>query len=154
MLRIKALNDTVQAQSAQLAEWNTKLEKRVTEQLSQLESLSRLKRFFSGSLKQFWRAAPATCSQAIGARSLSCSLTCVASPAFADGAGMCERVNELSIVWRRQGYALGLGIGIAQGFATIGAIGFEGRLDYGAVGTVTNLAARLCDEERTNPDRP
>ncbi|HSF47388.1 MAG TPA: hypothetical protein VLA73_03405, partial [Burkholderiales bacterium] len=47
MLRIKALNDTVQAQSAQLAEWNTKLEKRVTEQVSQLESLSRLKRFFS-----------------------------------------------------------------------------------------------------------
>ena len=38
------------------------------------------------------------------------------------------------------------GIGIAQGYATIGAIGFEGRLDYGAIGTVTNLAARLCGE--------
>ena len=39
-----------------------------------------------------------------------------------------------------------MGIGIAQGYATIGAIGFEGRLDYGAIGTVTNLAARLCGE--------
>jgi class 3 adenylate cyclase len=39
-------------------------------------------------------------------------------------------------------------VGIAQGYATIGAIGFEGRLDYGAIGTVTNLAARLCGEAR------
>ena len=39
-----------------------------------------------------------------------------------------------------------MGIGIAQGYATLGAIGFEGRLDYGAIGTVTNLAARLCAE--------
>ena len=45
-----------------------------------------------------------------------------------------------------RGYAIGMGIGIAQGFATIGAIGFEGRRDYGAIGTVTNLAARLCGE--------
>jgi class 3 adenylate cyclase len=41
-----------------------------------------------------------------------------------------------------------LGIGIAQGFATIGAIGFEGRRDYGAIGNVTNLAARLCGEAK------
>jgi class 3 adenylate cyclase len=39
-----------------------------------------------------------------------------------------------------------MGIGVAQGYATIGAIGFDGRRDYGAIGTVTNLAARLCDE--------
>jgi class 3 adenylate cyclase len=39
-----------------------------------------------------------------------------------------------------------MGIGVAQGYATIGAIGFEGRRDYGAIGTVTNLAARLCGE--------
>ena len=39
-----------------------------------------------------------------------------------------------------------MGVGIAQGFATLGAIGFEGRMDYGAIGTVTNLAARLCAE--------
>jgi class 3 adenylate cyclase len=39
-----------------------------------------------------------------------------------------------------------MGVGIAQGFATIGGIGFPGRIDYGAIGTVTNLAARLCGE--------
>ena len=44
------------------------------------------------------------------------------------------------------GYDLDLGIGIAQGYATLGAIGFEGRFDYGAIGSVTNLAARLCGE--------
>jgi adenylate cyclase len=57
-----------------------------------------------------------------------------------------ERVGSIADAWRRRGYSLGLGIGIAQGFATIGAIGFEGRWDYGAIGTVTNLAARLCGE--------
>ena len=48
--------------------------------------------------------------------------------------------------WQRRGYDLEMGIGIAQGFATIGAIGFEGRRDYGVIGTVTNMAARLCAE--------
>jgi len=63
---------------------------------------------------------------------------------------MRERVQELSTKWRRRGYDLALGIGIAQGYATIGAIGFEGRWDYGAIGTVTNLAARLCGEATGN----
>jgi adenylate cyclase len=48
--------------------------------------------------------------------------------------------------WRKRGHELHIGIGIAQGYATIGAIGFEGRVDYGAIGTVTNLACRLCAE--------
>ena len=48
--------------------------------------------------------------------------------------------------WTRRGYTLSMGIGVAQGFATIGAIGFEGRRDYGVIGNVTNLAARLCGE--------
>jgi class 3 adenylate cyclase/putative methionine-R-sulfoxide reductase with GAF domain len=61
---------------------------------------------------------------------------------------MRERVQELSKKWRKRGYDLALGIGIAQGYATIGAIGFEGRWDYGAIGTVTNLAARLCGEAK------
>ena len=52
------------------------------------------------------------------------------------------------IGWTRRGYELAMGIGIAQGFATIGSIGFPGRIDYGAIGTVTNLAARLCGEAR------
>jgi class 3 adenylate cyclase len=61
---------------------------------------------------------------------------------------MRDRVEELSAGWRKHGHDLALGIGIAQGFATIGGIGFDGRLDYGAVGTVTNMAARLCGEAK------
>jgi adenylate cyclase len=61
---------------------------------------------------------------------------------------MRQRAVELRERWRKRGFELGLGVGIAQGYATIGAIGFEGRWDYGAIGTVTNLAARLCGEAR------
>jgi class 3 adenylate cyclase len=59
---------------------------------------------------------------------------------------MRVRVGDLRARWRKRGYDLDLGVGIAHGYATIGAIGFEGRWDYGAIGTVTNLAARLCAE--------
>jgi adenylate cyclase len=59
---------------------------------------------------------------------------------------MRQGVARLAIGWRKRGWELALGVGIAQGYATIGAIGFEGRWDYGAIGTVTNLAARLCGE--------
>ncbi len=61
---------------------------------------------------------------------------------------MREGVAGLGAAWRKRGYDLGLGVGIAEGYATIGAIGFEGRWDYGAIGTVTNLAARLCGEAK------
>ena len=61
---------------------------------------------------------------------------------------MRDRVEELTLRWRKRGYELDFGVGIAQGYATIGAIGFEGRWDYGAIGTVTNLAARLCGEAK------
>ena len=61
---------------------------------------------------------------------------------------MRDRVAHLAAGWRKRGWELALGVGIAQGYATIGAIGFEGRLDYGAIGTVTNLAARLCGEAK------
>jgi class 3 adenylate cyclase len=57
-----------------------------------------------------------------------------------------DRVGEMIRGWSGRGYELSHGIGIAQGYATLGAIGFEGRWDYGAIGTVTNLAARLCAE--------
>ena len=59
---------------------------------------------------------------------------------------MQVRFSDLMQGWLKRGYALTLGIGVAQGFATIGTIGFEGRRDYGVIGTVTNLAARLCGE--------
>ncbi len=207
MLRIKALNDTVQAQSAKLAEWNATLEKRVNEQLSQLENLSQLKRFFSpqlaeailtggagdplashrrevvvvfldlrgftafaelsepeevmGLLREYHAemgklilAHEGTLERFTGDGMMIFFNDPVVVPNPAERAlrmaiAMRGRVNDLSVDWRKHGYDLGLGIGIAQGYATIGAIGFEGRLDYGAVGTVTNLAARLCGEAKS-----
>jgi adenylate cyclase len=59
---------------------------------------------------------------------------------------MRRRVGELKTKWHQRGHHLDFGVGIAQGYATLGKIGFEGRFDYAAIGTVTNLAARLCDE--------
>jgi class 3 adenylate cyclase len=61
---------------------------------------------------------------------------------------MRDSVAVLARGWKRRGYALGFGVGIAGGYATIGTIGFEGRLEYGAIGTVTNLAARLSGEAK------
>jgi adenylate cyclase len=57
---------------------------------------------------------------------------------------MRSRVQDLAGTWFRRGYDLTLGVGVAQGYATLGRIGFEGRFDYAAIGSVTNLAARLC----------
>ena len=59
-----------------------------------------------------------------------------------------EGMGKLREIWQKRGHDLDMGMGIAQGFATLGQIGFEGRFDYAAIGTVTNLAARLCDEAR------
>ena len=213
MLRIKALNDKVQeqaaqleAQAVQLAQWNRTLEQRVAEQVTQLERLERLKRFFSPQLAEaivtggaddplqshrrevtvvfvdlrgftafaensepeevmrVLREYHAEMGRLIvqhegtlerftgdGMMIFFNDPVVVANPAeraLRMALSMRERVHHMSARWRRHGYDLGLGIGIAQGFATIGAIGFEGRLDYGAVGTVTNLAARLCGEAR------
>jgi class 3 adenylate cyclase len=206
MLRIKALTDTVRAQSEKLAEWNAKLEERVNEQLTELESLSRLKRFFSPQLAEAILTGGADNPLVSHRREVTVVFLDLRNfTAFAEtsepeevmrvlrefhaemgklilehggtlerftGDGMMiffndpvvvrdpaaralrmavamrERVNEMSAVWRKHGYDLSLGIGIAQGYATIGAIGFEERLDYGAVGAVTNLAARLCGEAR------
>jgi PAS domain S-box-containing protein len=56
---------------------------------------------------------------------------------------MRDRAAELAAAWRRHGYDLGFGVGVSRGYATIGRIGFEGRFDYGAVGSVVNMASRL-----------
>jgi adenylate cyclase len=56
---------------------------------------------------------------------------------------MRDRAAELADAWRRHGYDLGFGVGVARGYATLGRIGFEGRFDYGAVGSVVNMASRL-----------
>ena len=64
---------------------------------------------------------------------------------------MRDAVVTLARGWRKRGYQLGFGVGIAQGYATLGKVGFEGRFDYAAIGTVTNLASRLCGEAQ--PDQ-
>jgi adenylate cyclase len=206
LLRIKELYDKVQAQAAELSEWNESLEHRVREQLAQLERLGRLKRFFSPQLAELIVAGGADDPLKTHRREVTVVfLDLRGFTAFAEtaepeeimgvlreyhsemgklilehegtlerftGDGMMiffndptpvpnpaeraarmalvmrERVKELTAKWRKLGYELDFGVGIAQGYATIGAIGFEGRWDYGAIGTVTNLAARLCGEAK------
>jgi adenylate cyclase len=61
---------------------------------------------------------------------------------------MRAAIGVLIEKWRRLGHELGFGIGISHGYATLGTIGFEGRFDYAAIGTVSNVASRLCDEAK------
>jgi class 3 adenylate cyclase/putative methionine-R-sulfoxide reductase with GAF domain len=61
---------------------------------------------------------------------------------------MREAIGAMTDKWLRMGHDIGFGIGIAHGFATLGTIGFEGRFDYAAIGTVSNVASRLCDEAK------
>jgi adenylate cyclase len=203
LLRIRRLYDTVQRQAEQLAAWNRTLEARVAEQVTRLEQLTRLKRFFSPQLAELILAGgaddpleshrreitvvfldlrgftafaeavePEEVMKALrefhgvmGARILEFQGTLerftgdglmvffndplpIQEPARRAAAmafAMKTDAAQLSGAWARRGYALGLGVGIAQGYATVGAIGFEGRIDYGAIGSVTNLASRLCD---------
>jgi adenylate cyclase len=62
---------------------------------------------------------------------------------------MRERFDAMNVAWRKRGYDLGFGVGMAVGHATLGRIGFEGRYDYAAIGTVVIMASRLCGEART-----
>ncbi len=61
---------------------------------------------------------------------------------------MRSAIEALMEKWQRLGHEIGFGIGIAHGFATLGTIGFEGRRDYAAIGIVSNVASRLCDEAK------
>ena len=61
---------------------------------------------------------------------------------------MRDTIGALTERWRNRGHSLGFGVGIALGYATLGQIGFEQRLEYAAIGSVTNLASRLCDEAK------
>jgi class 3 adenylate cyclase len=61
---------------------------------------------------------------------------------------MRDGVAALAVNWRKLGHDLGFGIGVGYGFATLGRVGFEGRMDYSAIGSVVNLAARLCGEAK------
>ena len=206
LVRVKQLYDTVQTQAAELAELNKTLEQRVTDQVTQLDRLGRLKRFFSPQLADMIVAGDAEDPLRSHRREVTVVfLDLRGFTAFAETAepeevmsvlreyhaemgrlileheGTLERftgdgmmvffndpvpvenpaerairmaiamrdsVRELRVKWKKRGVDLDLGVGIAQGYATIGAIGFEGRMDYGAIGTVTNLAARLCGEAK------
>jgi adenylate cyclase len=199
LLRIRALHD-------QLAEMNRTLEKRVQEQVAQLERLGRLRRFFSPQLAELIvagdtedplkshrreitvvfldlrgftafaetaepeevmtvlreyhaemgrliMAAEGTLERFTGDGMMIFFNDPVQVPdpavrAVRMAATMRERIAGLTEAWRKRGFDLDFGVGIAQGYATIGAVGFEGRLDYGAIGTVTNLASRLCGEAK------
>ena len=204
LLRIKRYHDTIEAQAAELAEWNRELERRVTEQVDQLERLGRLRRFLSPQVAELVLSSGDDSFLQSHRRQITvvfCDLR--GFTAFAEtvepedvmlvlgqfheaigdlvhryegtlerftGDGVVVffndpipvddapqralrmavairgRVGQLTEGWQRQGYALALGIGVAQGHATLGRIGFEGRVDYAAIGSVTNLAARLCAE--------
>ena len=204
MLRIKSLHDTVTAQAEEITRWNATLERRVAEQVTELERVGRLKRFFSPQLADAILAGGAADPLRPHRREISVVfLDLRGFTAFAEmaepeevsevlgvyhaevgrlilehegtlerftGDGMMiffndpvpvtnpeerairmaestrARVRVLGAEWRRRGYDLDLGMGIAKGYATIGAIGFEGRRDYAAIGSVTNLAFRLCAE--------
>jgi adenylate cyclase len=204
MLRIKALHDQVQAQSADLAGWNRTLEQRVSDQLAEIERVGRLKRFLSrpiaelivssGSehlleshrkeitvaycdlrgftafaesaepeevmrvLREYHAALGALIQKFEGTLEhyagdslqvlfndpLPCPDPCVRAVNMA--VEMRDAIAELANKWHKLGHELGFGIGIAHGFATLGCIGFEGRLQYSATGSVANLACRLCGE--------
>ena len=204
MLRIKALHDTVATQAEEIARWNATLERRVAEQVGELDRVGRLKRFFSPQLadailaggaadplKPHRReisvvfldlrgftafaemAEPEEVSEVLGAYHAEVGRLILEHEGTLErftGDGMMiffndpvevdnpeerairmaeamrARIRVLGAEWRRRGYDLDLGMGIAKGYATIGAIGFEGRRDYAAIGSVTNLAFRLCTE--------
>jgi adenylate cyclase len=204
MLRIKRLHDTVETLAAEVKEWNASLERRVAEQVGELERVGRLRRFFSPQLAELIVNGGTDDPLKSHRREITVvfldlrgftAFAEVAEPEEVMGVlreyhqitgklileyeGMLEhftgdgitilfndpvpipnpaeravrmaltireRVGRMAEDWVKRGYELSLGIGIAQGFATIGAIGFEGRWDYSAIGTVTNLAARLCGE--------
>jgi class 3 adenylate cyclase/CheY-like chemotaxis protein len=204
MLRIKQLHDMVQEQTTELSNWNRNLERRVQDQVAQLDRLGRLKRFFSPQLAELIVAGDAEDPLKSHRREVTVVfLDLRGFTAFAETAepeevmgvlreyhaamgrlilthegtlerftgdgmmiffndpvpvpnpgeralrmalAMRDRAGELIGRWKQLGYDLDWGMGLAQGYATLGAIGFEGRWDYGAIGTVTNLAARLCGE--------
>jgi len=204
MLRIKRLHDTVETLAAEVREWNASLERRVAEQISELERVGRLRRFFSpqladlivnggaddplkshrseitvvfldlrgftafaevaepeevmGVLREYHQVTGKLILEYEGTLEhftgdgitiLFNDPVPIPNPserAVRMALAIRENVGRMAKDWVKRGYELSLGIGIAQGFATIGAIGFEGRWDYSAIGTVTNLAARLCGE--------
>ncbi len=206
LLRIKSLYDTVQQQAAELGVLNSGLEKRVQEQIGELQRLAQLKRFFppqlaemivagdlddplktrrrevtvaffdlrgftafadtsepeevmgllrtyQGEMGRLIQAYDGTLEQFAGDSMMVIFNDPVivedpAPRAVRMAIDMQRRFEELMLAWRKRGHDIALGIGIAHGYATIGAIGYESRIGYGVIGRVTNLAARLCVEAK------
>ncbi len=206
LIRIKHFHDTILRQTAELEDWNHRLEHRVSDQVAELERLARLKRFLPPQLVElvvetgdesfleshrreitvvfcdlrgFTAFAEASepedvmavlseFHEALGRLVYEFEGTldgysgdgmmvffndpipCDDGPQRAIRMAVCmrEAVELLAEGWHRLGHDLHFGVGIAQGHATLGRIGFEGRFDYTAIGSVTNLAARLCAEAR------
>ena len=95
--------------------------------------------------------APSTSSPATASwcsSTIRCRAPDPAERAVKMAMAMREEAGKLIAVWRRHGSELGFGVGIAQGYATLGQIGFSERSGYTAIGTVCNLAARLCAEAK------
>jgi len=207
LLRVKSLQDQVMQQADELRDWNAKLEERVRDQVSQLDRLSRLKRFVSPKIGELILSGEVDDPLKTHRREITVVFTDLrgftafgesAEPEEAMGvlrdyhatlgnivvkhegtiehfAGdgvmilfndpiqlddpefaavrmaleMRDAVGKLSLLWKKRGHDLGFGVGVANGYATLGAIGFEGRRDYGAIGPVCNLAYRLCSEAKT-----
>jgi len=203
-LRIKS-HEQVQAQAADLANWNQTLARRVEEQVAEIERIGRLKRFLAPQVAQLVSSGDervleshrrevtivfcdlrdftpfsetaepeevitvlreyhetlgalidkfeGTIERFAGDGLLvlfNDPLPCAdpSARAVRMAVEMCEQVAKLAARWRSQGHELGFGIGIAHGYATLGCVGFEGRFQYSATGTVPNLASRLCDQAR------
>lgn len=203
LLRIKQYHDTIERQSAELAQWNQTLEARVREQVEEIERLGRLRRFLSPSVAEIVASGgeSALRSHRRQVAALFCDLR--GSTAFSENAepeeamevfdtyhrelgelifrydatidhragdgmmvifndplpceeparravelalAMRDRMAELQAGWRRRGHELGFAVGVSLGYATLGMVGFEGRYDYMANGSVVVLAARLCHE--------
>jgi adenylate cyclase len=203
LVRIKQYHDTIESQTAELAEWNRTLETRVEEQVEELERMSRLRRFLSPTLAELilsqgenileshrreiavlfadlrgWTAFSVNTEpeEVMGVirefHTVMGNLIVQfeATVGWFAGDGLMVWFNdpvpcpdpsaravrmaleirsamaELTSKWRKRGHELDFSVGIGLGYATLGQIGFDGRYDYGAVGTVMNLASRLCDE--------
>lgn len=204
LLRIKRYHDTIEAQAAELAEWNRQLERRVEEQVAELERARRLRRFLPPQVAELVMSSgdesfleshrqeitvvfcdlrgftaftetvePEDLMLVLGEYHAALGdlvhryegtldrftgdglmaffndpLPCPDAPerAVKMAVAMRNRVATLAEGWHRMGHDLAFAVGVAQGHATLGRIGHEGRFDYTAIGNVTNLAARLCAE--------
>jgi class 3 adenylate cyclase len=205
LLRIKVLQDEVRRQTAELKEWNERLEERVRDQVAAIDRLAQMKRFFSPPVADAIVAGGAEMLEPHRREITAVFLDLRGFTAFTDRADPDEVMDLLSDyhaamgqlvdryggvlehfagdgvmiffndpvpveqpalkavrmatdllhafepvsqAWARRGHTVALGIGIAQGEATLGVIGFEQRWEYSAIGAIPNLAARLCGQAK------